>query len=75
MMGRGAMRHMMHSGIGMKGHREGHGMHEHYRKLVGRIDLLEARMAKIEILLERLIQRCGIRRSLSLVAPCDGRPT
>ncbi len=55
---------MMHGGKGggMKGcggHRggKGHGMHEKYRKLIGRLDLLEARLAKIETMLERLLQR------------------
>lgn len=57
MMGRGGMGGMMHGGKSMMGHEKGQGMHKHYRKLVGRLDLLEARMAKIETLLERLIQR------------------
>ncbi len=55
---------MMHGGKGggMKGcgcHRggKGHGMHEKHRKLIGRLDLLEARLAKIETMLERLLQR------------------
>jgi hypothetical protein len=32
-------------------------MHEKYRKLMGRLDLLEACLAKIETMLERLLQR------------------
>ena len=42
-------------GGGMGGH--GHGMKEKHRKLIGRLDLLEARMAKIETMLERLLLR------------------
>lgn len=57
MMGRGGMEGMVLGRKGMTGHAEGHGMHKHYRQLVGRLDLLEARMAKIETSLERLIQR------------------
>jgi hypothetical protein len=50
----------MHDGkgggmMGRGGH--GHDMQEKYHKLIGRLDLLEARMAKIELLLERLLQR------------------
>lgn len=36
---------------------EGHGMRERYRELMGRLDLMEANMAKMEALLERLIER------------------
>ena len=56
---------MMHGGDGGGGmghgggHGDGHGkgMHERYRKLMTRLDLLEARMAKMEIMLERLLER------------------
>jgi hypothetical protein len=64
MMGRGGMMGMMHGGkgggmMGYGGHGggKGHGMHEKHRKLIGRLDLLEARLAKIETMLERLLQR------------------
>ena len=36
---------------------KGCGMHEKHRKLIGRLDLLEARLAKIGTMLERLLQR------------------
>lgn len=32
-------------------------MHQHYREVIGRLDLLDARLAKIEAMLERLLQR------------------
>jgi hypothetical protein len=64
MMGPGGKMGMMQGvkGGGMKGHRAcgdhpGHGMRENRRKLMGRLDLLEARMAKIETMLERLLER------------------
>jgi len=54
----GGMGMMGHGGKGMMGCPGGeHGMGGRYRELMGRIDLLEARMAKMETLLERLIQR------------------
>jgi hypothetical protein len=55
MMGRGGMMGMMRHGG--HGGGKGHGMHEKHRKLIGRLDLLEARLAKIETMLERLLQR------------------
>jgi len=39
---------------GMKG---GHGMMQKHRDLENRLDLIDARLAKIETLLERLMQR------------------
>lgn len=59
---------MMGCGAGMKGGMKGGGMgmmrdqmmqrmHEKHRDLVVRLDLLDARMAKIEVMLERLLQR------------------
>lgn len=57
MMGRRGMMGMMHGGMGGgMGMRHG-AMHEKHRELIGRLDLLEARMAKIEVMLERLLQR------------------
>lgn len=57
MMGRRGMTGMMHGGMGGgMGMRHG-GMHEKHRELIGRLDLLEARMAKIEVMLERLLQQ------------------
>ena len=54
MMGGGGM---MHGGKGgMMGGGKG-GMQERYRELRDRLDLLDARMAKIETMLERLLQR------------------
>ena len=47
-MGRGGMMGMMHGGGEM---------HAKHRNLLARLDLLEARMAKIETLLERLLMR------------------
>jgi hypothetical protein len=41
---------MMHGG-------HGKGMREMNRKLMARLDLLEARMVKMEFMLERLLQR------------------
>ena len=61
MMGRGMMHGVKGGGMGMmhgddaKGHR--HGMHDKHRKLLGRLDLLEAHMIKIEVMLEKLLQR------------------
>jgi hypothetical protein len=53
----GGMMGMMHGGMGGgMGMRHG-GKHENDRELIGRLDLLEARMAKIEVMLERLLQR------------------
>lgn len=59
MMGRGKMGHgeMAHGDSGMMGHGGGHGMHKKQQEVLNRLDLLEARLAKIEFLLERLIQR------------------
>jgi len=53
---------MMHGGkgggMGMKGcSGEGHGMAERYNRLLGRLDLLEARMAMMQTMLERLMER------------------
>jgi hypothetical protein len=45
----------MHGGPGMG--MAGKGMHESHRKLMARIDLLEARMIKTEAMLEMLLQR------------------
>ena len=61
MMG-GGMMGMMHGGkgggMGMKGcSGEGHGMAERYNRLLGRLDLLEARMAMMQTMLERLMER------------------
>jgi hypothetical protein len=57
MMGRRGMMGMMHGGMGGgMGMRHG-GRHEKHRELIGRLDLLEARMAKIEVMLERLLER------------------
>lgn len=54
-MGRGMMG-MMHGGKGgMMG--GGPGMQRHYRDLRNRLDLLDARMARIESMLEHLMQR------------------
>ena len=47
----------MMMGRGGRGEGRGHGKREEYRKLMGRLDLLEARMAKIETMLERLLER------------------
>ncbi len=46
-------------GMGMVGGKGGgmKGMHDKHRKLVGRLDLIEARMTKIEFMLERLLLR------------------
>lgn len=51
-----------HSGHGGKGGgKHGGGMHggmkEKHRQMVNRLDMIEARLAKIELMLERLIQR------------------
>ena len=58
-MGRGGPMSMMHGGKGGgMGMMHGGGeMHAKHRNLLGRLDLLEARMAKIETLLERLLMR------------------
>lgn len=64
MMGRRGMMGMMHGGkgegmMGCGGHGKGrgHGKQEKNQELIGRLDLLEARLAKIETMLERLLQR------------------
>lgn len=71
MMGGGKMgRGMMgHGGGGMMGHgggrtmgggdhgMGGHGMMKKHQEVLNRLDLLEARLAKIEVMLERLMQR------------------
>ena len=44
-------------GAGTRRFGKGLGMHEKHRKRIGRLDLLEARLAKIETMLERLLQR------------------
>lgn len=48
-MGKGAMMHQ-----GMKG---GHGTMQKHRDVVNRLDLIDARLVKIEAMLERLMQR------------------
>ena len=54
-MGQGGM---MSQGMkGGHGHGMGHGMMQKHQQLVSRLDLLDARMAKIEAMLERLLQR------------------
>ena len=71
-MGKGGMKGMMHGGMG-KGGMMGGGMEkggkmgcrmgqsgitqEQYRELIGRLDVLDARMAKIDAMLERLLER------------------
>ena len=59
MMGMGGM---MKGGQGMgckmhQGMKGGHGMMQKHRDLENRLDLIDARLAKIETLLERLMQR------------------
>ena len=59
MMGMGGM---MKGGQGMgckmhQGMKGGHGMMQKHRDLENRLDLSDARLAKIETLLERLMQR------------------
>lgn len=59
---------MMQGGSGMMGHRGGmmshgkkgghnKGMMRKHQQVVNRLDMLDARMAKIEVMLERLMQR------------------
>ena len=65
--GRGIMGHgrggkMDHGGGGMMGGggdhgMGGHGMMKKHQEVLNRLDLLEARLAKIEVMLERLMQR------------------
>ncbi len=71
-MGKGGMQGMMHGGMG-KGGMMADGMgksgkmgccmghssitQEQYRELIGRLDVLDARMAKIDAMLERLLER------------------
>jgi hypothetical protein len=66
-MGKGGMKGMMHGGMGKGGMEKGGKMgcrkdhsgitQEQYRELIGRLDVLEARMAKIDSMLERLLER------------------
>ncbi len=48
---------MKGGGMGMMREQTMQRMHEKHRDLVVRLDLLDARMAKIEVMLERLLQR------------------
>jgi opacity protein-like surface antigen len=58
MMGGGGMMGMMRGCPGgMMGGRGGPGMQQHYREVMGRLDLLDARLTKIETMLEHLLQR------------------
>ena len=62
MMGHGGGGKMDHGGGGMMGGRGdhgmgGHGMMKKHQEVLNRLDLLEARLAKIEVMLERLMQR------------------
>ena len=64
MMGQGGNKVMAQGGMmsqGMKGgHGKGmmgHGMMRKHRQVVNRLDLIDARLAKIETMLERLMQR------------------
>lgn len=59
---RGGMGMMGHGGkgggMGMMGcSGKGHGMSERYNRLLGRLDLLEARVAMMQTMLERLLER------------------
>lgn len=54
---RGGMGMMAGMQQGAAGGGKGHGMPDHYKRLMGRLDLLEARMAKMETMLERLLER------------------
>ncbi len=61
-MGKGGMQGMMHGGMGKGGKMGccmGHSSitQEQYRELIGRLDVLDARMAKIDAMLERLLER------------------
>lgn len=61
-MGGGPGRGMMKGGQGMgckmhQGMKGGHGMMQKHRDVLNRLDLIDARLVKIEALLERLIQR------------------
>jgi hypothetical protein len=61
MMGRKGMMGVMPGGpmgeAAMMGGDGGSVMHQDYREVMGRLDLLDARLAKIEAMLERLLQR------------------
>ncbi len=58
MMGSGGMMGMMRGCPGgMLGGGRGPAMQENYREVMGRLDLLDARLAKIETMLEHLLQR------------------
>jgi hypothetical protein len=58
MMGGGGMMGMTRGCPGgMMGGRGGPGMQQHDREVMGRLDLLDARLTKIETMLEHLLQR------------------
>ena len=64
MMGHGGNKMMGQGGMmsqGMKGghgkRMMGHGMMRKHQQVLNRLDLLDARLAKIETMLERLLQR------------------
>lgn len=56
MMGQGGMMSQGMKGGHGKG-MMGHGMMRKHKQVVNRLDLIDARMAKIEVMLERLMQR------------------
>jgi hypothetical protein len=61
-MGKGGRKGMMHGGMGKgcmgKGCMGHSGMtQEQYGELIGRLKMLEARTAKIEVMLERLLEQ------------------